>query len=126
MRHYKTSTSIRFYIYHLIESCTVYGRFTLNENKICWLCLQKLDYVQPAKLYNRKELVMTEIYINDFNKNFYIPEIKNPEFHLPPARILGYNHCVDTLCKEFKRRRRNQDVFCRYDYAERVLASFSH
>ena len=56
-----------------------------------------------AKIYTRKELVMIEIYINQFNTSLYSPEIKNLYFHLPRVLILGTHHCVNTCCESFKR-----------------------
>ena len=47
-------------------------------------------------------------------------------FHLPHVRILGTNHCGKLLRTAFKRRELFQDVLCRRDYAERVLASFAN
>ena len=47
-------------------------------------------------------------------------------FHLPHVRILGTNHCGELLRTAFKRRELFQDVLCRRDYAERVLASFAN
>ena len=47
-------------------------------------------------------------------------------FHLPHVRILGTNHCGELRRTAFKRRELFQDVLCRCDYAERVLASFSN
>ena len=40
-------------------------------------------------------------------------------------RILGTNHCGEMRRTTFKRRELFQDVLCRRDYAERVLAIFS-
>ena len=47
-------------------------------------------------------------------------------FHLPHLRILGTNHCGELQQTAFKRRELFQDVLCRRDYAERVVASFSN
>ena len=33
-----TSTSIKFYIYHLILHCRTHGRIPLNDNKSCRIC----------------------------------------------------------------------------------------
>ena len=41
-------------------------------------------------------------------------------------QILGLNHCGDSRQTLFKRCKSFQDVLCRCDYAERVVASFSH
>ena len=40
--------------------------------------------------------------------------------------ILGTNHCGEILCTDFKQRELFQDFLCRSDYAERLVASFSH
>ena len=45
---------------------------------------------------------------------------------MPHVRILGTNHCGELRRTAFKRRELFQDVLCRRDYAERVLASFSN
>ena len=45
-------------------------------------------------------------------------------FHLPHVHILGKNHCGEMRRTSFKRRELFQDVLCRHDYAERVVASF--
>ena len=47
-------------------------------------------------------------------------------FHIPHVKILGTNHCGDSLQNEFKRRESFQDVLCRRDYDERLVPSFSH
>ena len=41
-------------------------------------------------------------------------------------RILGTNHCGELRRTAFKRRELFQDVLCRRDYAERVVASFAN
>ena len=69
---------------------------------------------------------MMETYIAYFRTSFYIPEIQNLVFHLPHVLILGTNHCGNPRREAFKRRSANQDVLCCRDYAERVVASFSH
>ena len=68
-----TSNSIQFRIYHLIARCTVYGRWSLYEKKLCFLCLQDTASVTPAKIYTRKELVIMDTSMNDFHTSFYIP-----------------------------------------------------
>ena len=69
---------------------------------------------------------MMETTISDFNTSFYIPAIHKLAFHLPHVRILGTNHCGELQRTTFKRRELFQDVLCRRDYAERVVASFSN
>ena len=39
---------------------------------------------------------------------------------------MGTNHCGDSRQTAFKRCESFQDVLCRRDYAERLVASFSH
>ena len=79
-----------------------------------------------TKIYTKKELVMMETTISGFNTSFYIPAIQKLAFHLPHVRILGTNHCGAMRRTAFKQRELFQDVLCRCDYAERVVASFSH
>ena len=67
-----------------------------------------------------------ETTISNFHSSFYIPEIQKLAFHIPHVKILGTNHCGDSLQNEFKRRESFQDVLCRRDYAERVVASFAN
>ena len=69
---------------------------------------------------------MTETTIYDFHSSFYIPANQNLAFHLPHVRILDTNHYGEMRRTAFKRRELFQDVLCRRDYAERVVASFSH
>ena len=69
---------------------------------------------------------MIETYIDNFHTSFYITEIKNLAFHLPHVRILGTNNCGNTRREALKRRRENQDMLCHCDYAEIVVASYSH
>ena len=69
---------------------------------------------------------MMETTIYDSHTSFYIPTIKRFTFHLPHMRILGTNHCGELQHTAFKHRKFFQDVLCRQNYAERVLASFDH
>ena len=48
------------------------------------------------------------------------------EFNLPNVHIFDTNHGGDALRTAFKRRKKLQDMLCRRDYAERVVASFAH
>ena len=45
---------------------------------------------------------------------------------MPHVRILGTNHCGELQRTAFKRRESFQDVLCRRDYAEGVVASFAN
>ena len=90
------------------------------------MCKQGFSQDKSTKLYTRKELVMMETTISDFNTSFYIPAIHKLAFHLPHVRILGTNHCGELRRTAFKRRELFQDVLCRRDYAERIVASFAN
>ena len=61
-----------------------------------------------------------------FHTSFYITAIQKLAFHLPHVRIVGTNHCGEILRTAFKRRELSQDLTCRRDYAERVVAIFAH
>ena len=67
-----------------------------------------------------------ETSISNFCTSFYIPDIQKLVFHIPRVQILGTNHYGDSRRNSFKRCKSFQDVLCRRDYAERVVASFSH
>ena len=69
---------------------------------------------------------MMETTIYDFHTSLYIPAIQELSFHLPHVRILGKNHCSEMQRTAFKRRELFQDVLCRSDYAEIVVARFSN
>ena len=64
--------------------------------------------------------------IVDFRRDFNIPEIQKLAFHLPYALIIGTHHCGNIIRKAFKRRSYLQYVLCRRNYAEFVVARFSH
>ena len=69
---------------------------------------------------------MMETSISNFHTSFYIPAIQELAFNLPHVRILGANHCVKLRRTAFKRHELFQDVLCRHDYAERLVASFAN
>ena len=48
------------------------------------------------------------------------------EFYLPHVRILGTNHCGELCRTALKHRELFQDVLCRHDCAERLVAIFSN
>ena len=73
-----------------------------------------------------KDLVMMETTISNFHAIFYILSIQKLVFHIPHVEILGTNHCGDSSRTEFKCHESFQDVLCFRDYAERLVASFSH
>ena len=96
----------------------------MKDKKICYICKQESSPDEPTKRYTRKELVMTETTISYFHTSFYIPAIQKLDFHLPHVRILGTNHCGEIRHTAFKQRESFQDVLCRCDYDERVVARF--
>ena len=116
IHHSITYTSIRFHIYHLISIGIVHRRHSLDEKKMCRLCLQYPATMSPAKLYTRKELVMMETSIDGFYTSYYITAIKKLVFHFLHVRILGTNHCVKNHREAFKYHINNQDVLCHHDY----------
>ena len=69
---------------------------------------------------------MTETTIYDFHTIFYIPAIQKLAFHISHVQFFGTNYCGEMRCTAFKRREFFQDVLCRRDYAERVVASFAN
>ena len=90
------------------------------------MCKQEYLPDTSTKIYTRKELVMMDTTVSDFHTSFYIPAIQKLAFHLPNVRILGTNHCGEMRRTAFKRRELFQDVICRHDYAERVVARFAN
>ena len=69
---------------------------------------------------------MMETTIYDFHTSFYIPAIQKLAFHIPHVRIIGTSNCGAIQHTAFKKRESFQDVLCRREYAERVVAIFSH
>ena len=69
---------------------------------------------------------MMDTTISGFHTSFYIPPIHKLAFHLPHVHILGTNHCSELRRTDFKRRELFQDVLCRRDYAESLVASFAN
>ena len=90
------------------------------------MCEQEYLPEKSTKIYTRKEIVMMETTISDFHTSFYIPAIQKLAFHPPHVRILGTNHCGEMQHTAFKRRELFQDFLCCRDYAERLVARFSH
>ena len=68
---------------------------------------------------------MMERTISGFYTSFYIPAIQRLAFHLPHVRILGTNHYGELRHTAFKRSELFQDVQCRCNYYEWVVASFA-
>ena len=62
------------------DNTTIYSAFPITET--------------TAKLNIQKELILMETCIYYFYNIFYIPEIKNLEFHLPHVIMFG-NHTCD-------------------------------
>ena len=110
----------------MIARCTKHGRLPLTDKKHFCKCQQDTSSGQSTKIYTRKELVMMETTISNFHTSFYIPEIQKLAFLVPHVQILDKNHCDDSCRTVFKRHESFQDVLCHRDYAERLVASFSH
>ena len=102
--HDETTPSIRFHIYHIIGRCTARCRFPLKDKKLCYMCEQESLQDKSTKIYTRKELVIMETRISDFNTSFYIPAIPKLAFHQQHVRILGTNHYGEMRRIDFKRR----------------------
>ena len=98
----------------------------LTDNKSCRECQQDTASGQSTKIYTREGIVIMETTIYNFHRSLYIPEIQKLVFQIPHVQILGTNHCGDSRRTAFKRRKSFQDVLCRHDYAERLVASFSN
>ena len=122
----RTIPSIRFHSYHTIARCTDHGRIPLKDKKICYMCKQESLPYESTKIYTRKEIVIMETTIYYFRTSFYISAIQKLSFHLPHVYILGTNHCGKMKHTAFKRRELFQDILCRRDYYERVVAIFAH
>ena len=67
-----------------------------------------------------------ETTISNFHTSFYIPEIQKLVFHITHVQILGTHFCGDSHQTAFKRRKSFQDLLCRRDYDEGLVASFAH
>ena len=115
-----TSPSISFQIYHLIARCKKHVRLPLNDKKRCHKFQHVTASGKSTKIYTRKEKVTMETTISN------IPYLQKLAFYIPHVLILGTNHCGDSRRTAFKRRKLFQDVLCRCDYSERVVASFIH
>ena len=90
------------------------------------MCKQESLPDKYTNICTRKEPVMMETTISDFHTSFCIPAIQKLPFHLPYVRILGTNHCGELRCTSFKQRKIFQDVLCRRDYTDRVVAIFAN
>ena len=67
-----------------------------------------------------------ETTISNFHTSFYIPAIQKLAFHIPHVQILGMNHFGDSCQTTIKCRKSFQDVLCRRDYDDRLLARFAY
>ena len=69
---------------------------------------------------------MMDTIIYNFHTSFYISAIQKLVFRIPHVQILGMNHCGESRRTAFKCRKSFQDVLCSRDYAEVLVAIFSH
>ena len=90
------------------------------------MCKQESSSDKSTKIYTRKEPVTMKTTIYDFHTRFYIPAIQKLAFHLPNVRILFTSHCGEMRCTYFKKCALFQDVLCRCEYPERIVASFDN
>ena len=67
-----------------------------------------------------------ETKFSDFHTSFYIPANQKLAFHLPHVHILGTNNCGEIQRTAFKQRELFQDIPCRRDYAEKLVARFAN
>ena len=102
------------------------GRLPFNENKQFQLCETSRDEIVTENLYTKKELVIMESSIVEFHQDLYIPAVHKLAFHLTYVCIIGTHHCGNTRWEAFKCHSTLQDGLCHCDYAEHVVASFSH
>ena len=123
-KHEETTPYIRFHIYHIIGCCTAHDRITLKDKKICYTCRIESSPDKYTKIFTRKELVMTETTISEFHTRFYITAIQKLDLNLPHVRILGTNNCGEIRRTAFKRRELYQDILCRRDYDDGLVARF--
>ena len=125
-KHPNPSPLIRFHVYHMIACCKKHGMLPLTDKKICLEFQQDIASVKSTKIYTRKELMMMERTISNFRTSFYIPEIQKLVFQIPHVHILGTNNCGDSRWTAFKHSESLQDVLCRREYDEGLVAIFAH
>ena len=58
MHHSNAYPSICFHIYHLVACFTVHGRHTLDEKKICHLCVSISGYCDTWKIYTLEKSLL--------------------------------------------------------------------
>ena len=68
---------------------------------------------------------MMDTSIFDFLQLFYLPIIKKLSLNLPHVRIIGKNHCGNSIREEFKCCADFHNVLCHQNYAECVVDSFA-
>ena len=90
------------------------------------MCQQESSSDEFRKIYTRKELVILDTKISDFNTCFYIPAIQKLAFHIPHVHIIGTYHCGEMRRTALKQRELFQDVIFRRDYANRLVAIFDN
>ena len=90
------------------------------------MCKQESSSEEFKKIYIRKELIIIKTKIYDFHTSLYIPAIQKLAFHLSHVHILVTNHCGEMQHTAFKWCELFQYVLCHCDYAERLVAIFSH
>ena len=66
--------TICFHVYTKVSRCTVNGIYTPNE---LFLCSAAPKTVPSAKIYTRKEIVLTKTSMSNFHKSFYMTAIKS-------------------------------------------------
>ena len=120
------SPTMRFHVYHLTARYIVHDRRPFNEKKDCKLCEAYSDSKLTAKIYTTKDIFVMETSIVDFRQNFYVHAIKKLAFKLTHVHNLGTHHCGNKGQEAFKRHEYYQDVLCRWNYAEHLLAIFVH
>ena len=90
------------------------------------MCKQEVLSDESTRIYTRKELVIMETKISHSRTSFYIPDLQKLSFRLQHVHIIGTNHCGEMQRTSFKRRELFQDVLCRREYTERLVAIFAH
>ena len=83
---------IRFHVFKIFSYFTLHVRCTFEEKLRLELCSTVQPEKENAKVYSQKEIVLMETYISDFDKQYYIVEIKKLSFHLPYVLVIGTQH----------------------------------
>ena len=74
--------------YNFAPKISSHSRLQIKEKWTCALCFTLKPEKSKSKIYSRKEFLITETSISDFNEKFKIPAIKNCLFHLPHVSAL--------------------------------------